>query len=76
MIWTQDATTTEFKPIVVRTGLSDGTRTEIIGGDLQEGTEIIVSDLTQAPATTTQRPQTNNPFGVPNLGGGRGRGGF
>jgi hypothetical protein len=59
----------------VRTGLTDGTRTEITGPGVQEGTEIIVSDLSQVTATTA-RPQTNLPF-VPQIGGGgRGRGGF
>jgi hypothetical protein len=61
----------------VRTGLTDGTRTEITGGpELVEGLEIVVSDLSQT-ATTPARPQNNLPFGVPNIGGGgRGRGGF
>jgi HlyD family secretion protein len=74
VLWTQDATTGEFKPIRVRTGLTDGTRTEVMGPDVKEGMEIMVSDLSQS--TTTARPaQTNLPF-VPNIGGGRGRGGF
>jgi HlyD family secretion protein len=66
----------EFKPIVVRTLLTDGTRTEITGPDVQEGMEVVVSDLSQTTSTTTQRPQQNQlPFGVPNIGGGgRGRG--
>jgi HlyD family secretion protein len=65
----------QFKPIVVRTLLTDGTRTEVTGNDVQEGMEVVVSDLSQTTSTTTQRPQQNNlPFGVPNIGGGRGRG--
>ena len=76
VLWVQEPTTGEYKPIPVRTGLTDGTRTEVTGGpDLVEGLEIVVSDLSQ---TTATRPATNNnlPFGVPNIGGGRGRGGF
>jgi HlyD family secretion protein len=77
VLWVQEPTVLELKPIVVRTGLSDGTRTEVTGQELMEGMEIVVSDLTQ---TTTTRPQQNNlPFGVPNFpggGGNRGRGGF
>ena len=67
----------ELKPVPVRTGLTDGTRTEVTGGpELVEGLEIVVSDLSQT--TTAPRPTTNNlPFGMPNIGGGnRGRGGF
>jgi HlyD family secretion protein len=76
VLWVQEPETGELKPVVVRTGLSDGTRTEVTGQDLMEGMEIVVSDLSQA--STTPRPATNNlPFGVPNIGGGnRGRGGF
>jgi len=61
----------------VRTGLSDGTRTEVSGQELMEGMEVVVSDLTQTTATPA-RPTNNLPFGVPNIGGGgnRGRGGF
>jgi HlyD family secretion protein len=78
VLWVHEAETGQYKPIPVRTGLTDGTRTEVTGGpELVEGLEIVVSDISQT--TTTSRPQTNNlPFGVPNLGGGgnRGRGGF
>jgi hypothetical protein len=55
--------------------LNDGTRTEVIGQDLKEGTEIIVSDLSQTPATPAARPANSNlPFAVPNVGGGGNRG--
>jgi HlyD family secretion protein len=74
VLWTQDATTGDFKPIRVRTGLTDGTRTEVSGPDVKEGMEIMVSDLSQTSTSTQQRP-ANSPF-VPNIGGGRGRGGF
>jgi HlyD family secretion protein len=78
VLWVQEPETGELKPVVVRTGLSDGTRTEVTGEELMEGMEIVVSDLSQT--TTTPRPATNNlPFGVPNFpggGGNRGRGGF
>jgi hypothetical protein len=76
VLWVQEPTVPELKPIVVRTGLSDGTRTEVTGQELMEGMEIVVSDLSQSTTTPT-RPTTNLPFGVPNIGGGnRGRGGF
>jgi HlyD family secretion protein len=74
VIWTE-AAKGEFKPIVVRTLLSDGTRSEISGPDVREGMEIVISDLSQTTSTTPQRQQQNQlPFGVPNIGGGGGRG--
>ena len=76
ILWAQEPETGGFKPIPVRTGLTDGTRTEVTGGpDLVEGLEIVITDLSQA-ATTPARPTNNLPFGMPNIGGGRGRGGF
>ena len=77
VLWTQDATTAELKPVRVRLGINDGTRTEVSGPDVQEGMEIIIGDLSQT-ANTQQRPanNNNNPL-LPNLGrGNRGRGGF
>ena len=75
VLWTQDATTMAFKPIRVRLGINDGTRTEVAGPDVKEGQEIIVGSLTPSAATGQQAP-ARNPL-VPNIGGGgRGRGGF
>ena len=71
VLWTQDATG-QFQPLLVRTGLSDGTRTEVIGQGLHEGLEIVVSDLSQTTTTSTARPATNNSPFVPQLGGRRG----
>ena len=74
VLWTQDPTTLAFKPVRVRLGIGDGTRTEVSGPDVKEGMEIITGDLTPS-AATPQRP-ANNPL-IPNIGGGgRGRGGF
>jgi HlyD family secretion protein len=77
VLWTQDPATMAFKPVRVRLGLNDGTRTEVSGPDITEGMEIIVSDLTQSTTPAQQnRGGANNPL-VPNFGGGnRGRGGF
>jgi HlyD family secretion protein len=74
VLWTQDPTTLAFRPIRVRLGISDGTRTEVAGPNLKEGVEIVVADLTQAATPAQQRPAAN-PL-VPSLGGNRGRGGF
>jgi HlyD family secretion protein len=77
VLWEQEATG-QFKPVVVRTLLSDGTRTEVVSPDIHDGMEIVISDLSQTTSTTPQRQQQNQlPFGVPNIGGGgggRGRG--
>jgi len=39
----------------VRLGLSDGTMTEIVSGDLKEGTEVIVG-AAAAPKSTASTP--------------------
>jgi HlyD family secretion protein len=73
VLWTQDPATLAFKPVRVRVGLNDGTRSEVSGPDITEGMEIIIGDLTQSTTATPQRGAAN-PL-VPNFGGGgRGRG--
>lgn len=72
VLWTQEGP--GFKPIQARTGLNDGTRTEVTGAGVVEGLEIIVSDLSQTTTTPRQQP-TTNPF-APQLPGNRGGGGF
>jgi HlyD family secretion protein len=76
VVWVEDTPPGTFKPVQVRTGLTDGTRTEVTGPNLTEGMEVIVSDLSQAAAPAA-RPAAGNPL-VPQVGGGgnRGRGGF
>jgi len=75
VLWIEGDMPGEFKPIPVRTGLNDGTRTEVIGQNLMEGMEIVISDLSQTPTTPAARPANSNlPFAVPNVGGGGGRG--
>ena len=66
----------EFKPVQVRTLLNDGTRTEVSGPGVEEGMEIVVSDLSATTAAPAARPATNLPFAVPQVGGRGGRGGF
>jgi len=76
VLWTQEPATLALKPIRVRLGINDGTRTEVSGPDVKEGMEVITGDLSQSTTATPQRPAAN-PL-VPNIGGGnnRGRGGF
>jgi hypothetical protein len=40
----------------VRTGITDGTRTQITGRNLKEGQQIIIG------VTQTEAPKSNNPF--------------
>jgi multidrug efflux pump subunit AcrA (membrane-fusion protein) len=71
VLWVQDPTTLALKPVRIRLGINDGTRTEVSGPDVKEGMEIIVGDLTQTAAPAQARPAAN-PL-LPNIGG-RGRG--
>jgi len=59
----------------VRTGLSDGQNTQIIGQDVKEGMQVIVG--TSTPATTTTTTQTTtSPFQQQRRAGPPGPGGF
>jgi HlyD family secretion protein len=63
------------KPAVmrVRTGLSDGQNTQVIGPDLKEGMQVIIGTTSTAPATST----TTSPFQQQRRPGGPGGpGGF
>jgi HlyD family secretion protein len=59
------------KPIRVKTGMSDGTRTEV-SGELEPGMEVITG--IEPPKKSGPASQTS-PFGMPRMGGGRGGGG-
>jgi hypothetical protein len=55
----------------VRTGLSDGQNTQVMGQNLKEGMQVIVG--TNAPATTaTQQQTTTSPFQQQRRGPGPG----
>ncbi|HXG93553.1 MAG TPA: efflux RND transporter periplasmic adaptor subunit [Blastocatellia bacterium] len=62
----------QIEPRFVRTGLTNGRVTEIIGGDLKEGDIVIVGQNDTSGSNRPQQPGT--PFGQrPPMGGGRGR---
>ena len=69
-VWTyQDK---QLKPLRVRTGVSDGQNTELLDGDLQEGTELVtnVTIPSQArPAATGAFPGLGQPQRGGNFGG-------
>src|SRR4051812_6263633 len=61
----------QLKPVRVRLGITDGTNTELLNGEVQEGTEVVTGVVLPASA----RPAAN--AGNPLLQqGGRGPGGF
>jgi HlyD family secretion protein len=53
-------------PVMVRTGISDGTFTEIIRGRIEEGKEIVVGTIAQRSANTP----SSSPFNQQRQGGG------
>lgn len=71
----------QLKPIRLRLGITDGQNTELIEGDIEQGTDVV----TNVALTDQTRPSaTNFPFGQPGRngfpnngfpGGGRGGGG-
>ena len=66
----------QLKPVGVRLGISDGTFTELLSGELNEGQEVVVNMVTgleQRPQTSPG--QTGNPLMGPQRGPQRGGGG-
>jgi HlyD family secretion protein len=45
------------RPVQIETGLTDGTQVEVVGGDLKEGTQVIVGEVRHEEGS-----QTKNPF--------------
>jgi hypothetical protein len=64
----------QLKPVNVRLGVTDGTNTELLSGELQQGMEVVtgVTGLTTTRATTPGG--SGNPL-IPGRGGFGGRGG-
>ena len=58
------------KPLQVQIGITDGSMTEIVGGELTEGALVIVGATGGEPVT---KAATGSPFNT--MGGGRGGGG-
>ena len=74
MVWVLNGKSLE--PRFVRTGLTNGRVTEILGGNLHEGDTIIVgkNDSSQRTQTQTGSPFGQRPGGMP--GGGMPGGGM
>ena len=70
----------QLKPLRVRVGVSDGQNSELLEGDLQEGTELVTNVIIGArrrPAATGGFPGLGQPQrgGFPGGGGNHGGGG-
>ncbi len=64
----------QLKPVNLRLGISDGTNTELLGGELQQGMEVVTGVTGLGGTRTTQVPAgTGNPL-MPQRGGPPGRG--
>jgi HlyD family secretion protein len=67
---------TELRPVRVRVGVTDGSYTELVAGDLKEGTAL-VTDMSDGaePARPAQGAPLGMPggLGTPRVGGGGGR---
>jgi HlyD family secretion protein len=73
-IWTVDAAG-KLAVHRVRTGLTDGKNTEVMGRDLKEGMQVVIgSNVASAQGAAAGRQQTGNPLGGQQQRGGRGPG--
>jgi HlyD family secretion protein len=65
----------ELKPVNLRLGITDGTYTELLGGELQDTMEVVTGVTGLGPTRATPTPQgSGNPL-IPGRGpGGPGRG--
>jgi HlyD family secretion protein len=77
--WIYTPATKQLKSVRLRLGVTDGTWTELLDGELQPGQElvtgIIIDDGTKTSTTGANSPlmQRGGPMGGPPMGGGRGR---
>jgi HlyD family secretion protein len=51
------------KAVDVRVGLADGTHSELVGGELQEGAQVIVGTQSDAKGRAQQAPKGGPRFG-------------
>jgi len=61
----------ELKPVNVRTGITDGTYTELLSGELQQNMEVVTGVILGSTRPTATGPGTGNPL-MPNQRGGPG----
>ncbi|MBO0799300.1 MAG: efflux RND transporter periplasmic adaptor subunit [Blastocatellia bacterium] len=70
VVWVLGGPDKTPQPRRIQIGISDGTYTEILRGDLNEGDEVIVMQNVSANSRSN-RTQTPPGFGGPRMGGGR-----
>ena len=66
----------QLKAVSLRLGISDGTNTELLSGELQQGQEVVTGVTGLSPTRTTSGPGAGNPLMPQGRGGppgGRGR---
>jgi multidrug efflux pump subunit AcrA (membrane-fusion protein) len=61
----------ELKPVNVRTGITDGTYTELLSGELQQNMEVVTGVILGSARPTATAPGAGNPM-MPNQRGGPG----
>jgi HlyD family secretion protein len=73
-VWTYANGT--LTPLTVRVGISDGTNTELVTGDVQPGADLVTAAAVSSTSTAAAtRPATSNPLmGLQPAAGGRGAG--
>jgi HlyD family secretion protein len=71
-VWLIAADGEKLRPVDVQIGLADRAFTEITGGELREGDEIVVGEA-RAAAGDTAGGEVTNPFAPPRFGGRRPR---
>jgi HlyD family secretion protein len=72
-VWILDPTTNKPKAVQIRTGITDGHYTEVVGGDLKVADAVIIG-LATSKVEGPPPPGSSNPMGGRG-GGGGGRGG-
>jgi len=63
----------QLKPVRLRLGITDGTNTELVGGELQPGTEVVTGVIMTGGTRPAAAAGAGNPL-LPQRGGGPGRG--
>jgi len=63
----------QLKPVRLRLGITDGTNTELLGGELQPGTEVVTGVIMSGGTRPAAAAGAGNPL-LPQRGGGPGRG--
>jgi HlyD family secretion protein len=75
-VWTLDAKN-QPQRLAVRTGLTDGQRTQVTGNGVTDGLKVVVGTSTAGTSTPARAAASGNPFQPASQGNARGpRGGF